>query len=144
MKEVTFRAPGQSGAASNLNLAYRLIKEVQNKHKSLYTNHRRLEEDITQMMDSSEFEHCKTIPCKQIRQTFDGADLELEALKQGLLDIDLKIPLKFKKSSDNNTSSNNYTSSINITSINTSSSLLNVSTSSRIQRISKSNDSLLL
>lgn len=74
-----------------------LIAEVQSKHKSLYTNHRRLEEDITKMMGGDEFEHCKTIPCKQIRQTFDAADLELEALTQGLLAFDLKLPLKFKK-----------------------------------------------
>merc|ERR1712178_65456 len=38
-------------------------------------------------MDSSEFEHCKTIPCKQIRQTFDGADLELEALREKVVEI---------------------------------------------------------
>jgi len=64
-----------------------LIAEVQSKHKSLYTNHRRLEEDITKMMGGDEFEHCKTIPCKQIRQTFDAADLELEALREKVVEI---------------------------------------------------------
>ena len=34
MKEVTFRAPGQSGAANNLNHAYRMIKEIQKKFKT--------------------------------------------------------------------------------------------------------------
>ena len=34
MKEVTFRAPGQSGAANNLNHAYRMVKEVQKKFKT--------------------------------------------------------------------------------------------------------------
>ena len=80
-----------------------LISEVQAKHKSLYTNHRRLEEDITKMLGSNEFEHAKTIPCKQIRQTFDAADLELEALKQGLLAIDLSnFKSKPKKTSTQN------------------------------------------
>ena len=48
MKEVTFRAPGQSGAASNLNLAYRLIKEVQKKFKTREAEMRELDGIVKQ------------------------------------------------------------------------------------------------
>lgn len=63
-----------------------LIPLVQANHKSLYTNYRRLEEDIAGMQVSPEFEHCKQIPCKQIRQTFDEADIQLEQLREQVVD----------------------------------------------------------